>query len=125
MTAGGPGNYEADTARLQSFIAETRALGDQIQKFANAFPDAVQGTHGFCGVPGTGDEYADKMRPQVDAQRDYVHNCLQQIAGAFTGITEGRFLELRNIKNTQGQNMDDIDQLRSRLGAPGTGGGKH
>ncbi|MGW4034156.1 hypothetical protein ACWEFL_33505 [Streptomyces sp. NPDC004838] len=125
MTGGGYGSYEADPVRLAAFISETREMGKEFQGLADAFSQAVEPTHRFYGITGVHDDYADEMEPRVDGERDYVIECLGQISTAFTGITEGHFQELRNIKSTQGQIMDDIGSLGGGLEAPGEGGGKH
>ncbi|MFJ3143425.1 hypothetical protein ACIPJM_13375 [Streptomyces halstedii] len=114
--------YFADPNRIQAGTRQLEAITEIAHAMAADFLDEVSDTVTW---PGVSDDFAKKVRPQEQEERQATKDTCLAIRDAVVGITEGTLENVQTMKTLRNRALEDISKQSSRISDVNGGHARH
>ncbi|MEV1019292.1 hypothetical protein [Streptomyces sp. NPDC050264] len=111
--------YYVDPERIEALAEQLEEIGALAQSMTEEFLDGLAPTVSW---PGSGDDFADKAKPQEQKERQSTKDTLLAIRDAVTGITDATVEQVQLMKGTRDHNIEGIERVNNRVESNGSTG---
>ncbi|GAA2914636.1 hypothetical protein [Streptomyces mexicanus] len=111
--------YYGDPRRIQAGTEQLRQIADLARSITSDFLDEISATVDW---PGTSDDFAQKVRPKEQQERQTAKDTCTAIRDAIVGITEGTLQNLDSMTRVRDQALEAIGKQTNQVESAGDHG---
>lgn len=113
--------YLANPDRIQAGVRQLEDITEAAQSMVSEFLDEISATVTW---PGTSDEFAEKVRPQEQQERQVTKDTCRAIRDSVTAIADGTMKNVDSMLGTKNQALEDIGKQGNRISEVEAGRGR-